>query len=150
MLDKWVKACEPAAAAACDVVMDEKYAEKAYDLVGGRLNHLLACKRDFERSVPLHVTIEKLMAKERGKFVRIAQQPEMWSAIEIVREHRESTLLLGQLVRATSQPTVAQLAALDIIRFVSGRHGVQVKFQSPLLAKTIDVFCSEQNTPHKT
>ena len=125
--------------------MDDAQAQKVYDIVGGRLNHLLTCKADFNRNVPLHVTVEKLMSKERGKFVRISHQPEMWKVIEIVKDHRNKTLLLSELVRMTSQDTVNQLAEQDIIRFESGKHGVMVKFQSPLLARTIDVFYDEAN-----
>ena len=54
-----------------DICIDHPTAEAIYDLVGGRIQNLISCKREYLSGIPLEEITEKFREKEREKFLHL-------------------------------------------------------------------------------
>lgn len=119
--------------------MPLQVAERIVDLVGGRMHHLIVCKRSWVTGRPIGETVEDLMSREREKFVCVSRNPSLWNVIARLRQAPEKTLLLSKLIRETSEEAVTLLAKQDILRY--GRRdgrGTTVQFQSKLTERAVE------------
>jgi hypothetical protein len=67
-----------------DASLPLEMAERVFSLVGGRIHHLLAFKRNWLRGVPYKETARTLMGREREKFVHASRHPEAWKVRTII------------------------------------------------------------------
>lgn len=118
--------------------MPLKVAERIVDMVGGRMHHLIVCKRSWVTGKPMRETVEDLMSREREKFVCVSRNPSLWNVIVRLRNAPDKTLLLSKLIRDTSEEAVTLLAKQDILRYGRAGRGTTVQFQSKLTETAVE------------
>jgi len=118
--------------------MSLECAEKVYDLVGGRIVHLVTFKREFVFGISFDRTIERVKDREREKFIHVSRSPKVWNVVSALRKSPEKCMKLSKIIKATSEEDVATLARHNIIRYDRHRIGVLVRFQSPLTESVVD------------
>jgi len=113
-------------------------AENVFNLVGGRIVHLIAFKRDFVLDIRFGVTAEHLKDREREKFISVSRTPAVWVVVSALRNAPGKCLKLSKIIKSSSEKDVGILARHNIIRYDRDRVGVLVKFQSPLTERVVD------------
>ena len=110
--------------------MTRAEAEAIVDLVGGRIQHLLQFRRDWEEGVPYEFTAERLKAKERQKLSRILKRASAVKALaELLRPCPTPDLHFSG---KTSEEDVDFLTKRDILATQRTGKGLCVRFQSVL------------------
>jgi len=118
--------------------MSRECAEKIFALVGGRIIHLIAFKRDFLFGVSFEVTAEHVKDCERETFLNVLRAPDLWIVVATLRLAPGKCMTLSKISKATSAADVSTLAKVNIIRYDRDRTGVLVRFQSPLTDWVVD------------
>lgn len=122
------------------VVMPLKVAEKIVDRVGGRIHHLIVCKRSWIAGRPLGEVLGDLASREREKFVSVSRSPAQWEAVARLRDAPGKVMLLSKLIKETSEVAVAALAKENVLRYGRDELGTTVQFQSKLTETVVEEF----------
>ena len=115
-------------------------AELIYDLVGGRVHHLISFKRDSATGVPYETTVTELKSKEREKFLDVSRSSSILQAIDLVKRSEGKGILLAKLTSVCSEKDVATMVKYDIIRIERRITGMVVVFESRLTENVARCF----------
>jgi|SRR6218665_122456 len=118
--------------------MSPEQAAKVVELVGGRMVHLVAFKRDFVLGKSVEETMEQLKDREREKFVQVSRNPSTWLVVSALRKSSNRRLKLSKAIKETSEKDITALARQNIIRFERDAVGALIKFQSQLTEKVVE------------
>ena len=111
--------------------MTIKEAEEVFDLVGGRMSHLITFKREHMAGIPRPVTASRLERKEREKFICAAKDIKLLEVIDKVKQ-AGGRIAMKTLVTVTSRDHVIELAKQNVLRLERELQGVEVAFESRL------------------
>jgi hypothetical protein len=107
-------------------------ANRIYDLVGGRVHHLIAFKRDWAMSIAFDITATEIGNKEREKFLNVSKSTAILKAVDIIKRSDGKGIALAKLVSVCSEKDVATMIKYDIIRIERRITGMVVVFESRL------------------
>ena len=124
----------------CEDPMTTEYLNDVCDLVGGRIVHLLAFKRDFRRRIPFATTADRLKNGERVKFKDVSRRPELWNVLYALHRASEKLIGLTSLVATHPPDDVDALLKYRILRTESTRNGTLVGFHSKLTERVVGEF----------
>ena len=126
-------------------VMPDAHMDQVIDLVGGRVQNLLVCKRDWLKGSPFHYTSNHLRLKERSKFIEIAKKAERRRVIELVYAAPARRVLLADLIDLTSREDVFFCAYHNVIRIErDDAAGLMVHFESRLTERVVEEMYREE------
>ena len=120
--------------------MDQEDAEKIVDLVGGRLHHLIAFKKDHLNGVDKTITARELRYREREKFLAASQVPSQWKVIDILCASPKKTMKMSDLAQQTSPEDVQALLESNIIKIERRGRGLAATFESRLAERVAEEF----------
>lgn len=129
---------ETSHSAANKKTMTQEQAAQVVELVGGRMVHLVAFKRDVVLGKSIEETMEQLKDREREKFVQVSRNPSTWLVVSALRKSPNKRLKLSKAIKETSQQDITALAKQNIIRFERDAVGALIKFQSKLTEKVVE------------
>lgn len=133
--------------------MHRDMASRIFDIVGGRLIHLIAFKRNFFTGIPFDQTLQQLKNQEREKFVIVSQNPSQWKVINELRESPQKALKLSKVIKVTSLEDVHTLLETKVLRYQRSSAGAVLKFFSPLTEHVVfemEEHYQQQEVPHQT
>lgn len=118
--------------------MHAELASSIYDVVGGRLLHLITFKRNFFAGISFTETLQHLRNHEREKFVNVSRKPSLWKIVSELREAPEKTLKLSKVVKMMSEEDVRALLRMRVVKVERNGAGALLKFFSPLTEYVVD------------
>ena len=125
--------------------MTPELVDKILDLVGGRLQLLLVCKKSWMEGKTFKQTAQHLKLKERVKFRDIAGDEMMGKVINTVREAPGRKIFLSKLDMLTSREMVNNLARRNILKITQDENSrFIVQFQSRLTENVIDDLAKQR------
>ncbi len=125
--------------------MPPDHVDKVLDLVGGRIQQLLVCRKEWVEGTPFKETAQHLKLKERVKFRDIAGDELMGKAIDTVRAAPGRKILLSKLDMLTSKEVVNDMARRNIIKITQDENSrFIVEFQSRLTENVIDDLAKQR------
>ena len=118
-------------------------AEQIYNLVGGRIQNLVTCKRKALLGVPVSQIAEKFKEKELEKFTHLHRSKNTEKALKMILEIesnkkcKEDGVLMSKLIGETSESTVKHLSKFNIVKYNRTYMGVFVNFESKLTSSVV-------------
>ena len=123
-------------ALASNLISDES-AQRIYDLVGGRIYQLMQFKRDASRGVPFEETRDRLLLKDREKFIGLSNVSKSWAFIAKLWKEPAKSLSLSSALKSVAKETVDECIDRGIVKLRRTQKGVIVEFESKLTETSV-------------
>jgi hypothetical protein len=126
--------------AATPTVMDLERARRIVDLVGGRILHLIAFRRDWLEGVSFDDTAEELKGREREKLFKVWRTSASWRILEaVLAAPPDRPVKMSELMRHVTFTDIFTLAKQNVIRYDRvPERGLVVTFRSTLTRHVVD------------
>ena len=127
-----------------DLISDET-AEKIYKLVGGRIYQLMQFKRDASHGIPFEETRDKLLLKDREKFLGFCKIAPICTFVVKLWNEQSHSCLLYKVLQTVSKDIVDECIDRGIVKLRRGPNGVIVQFESKLTEVTVQKVIQENS-----
>ncbi|KAK2156979.1 hypothetical protein LSH36_201g03035 [Paralvinella palmiformis] len=120
-----------------DGAMSVDDAERVYQLVGGRVQLMIAFKRDHRLGLPFQSTADELIFKEREKFMDVCKSSVILRLVNMVKKSGADGIPLYKLIDASSENHVATMLRWNVIRIERKGTGMVAVFESRLTENVV-------------